>query len=748
MRTPYDLVRNTMARMFGQTHGGVRDTYAAFGYPQILTPEDFFRMYLRNGVASRVIRAYPQATWRDYPLIRDEQGDSSKPQTKGKVNASFSKFVKSVEDFFDLHDVMHYLERADRLSSIGRFGILIMGFDDGGDLSTPLPPGQHKLKYLSAYGEPRAGIESYEKDQNSERYALPTMYTVKPESSLSGSTTTVQPMAFRVHHSRVIHLAEFLDENEVLGTPRLMPVYNHIQDLEKVVGSGAETFWLNARGGMSIQADKDATIDEKVLENMKQQAEEFEHQLRRIIALQGATAQMLTQTVADPKPNVEASLQLIAGGSAIPLRILIGSERGELSSEQDENNWAARIDERQKGYATPKLLNPFVQRMIDTGNIIRPSVSWWVEWPSSASLSPVQEADVKFKKTQALTSYANAPGASLIVPEQEFRTEFLGLPPESDYDLPEEEEIDETDIDLIEATPVVIGEGDVTMDAEKPQDTALNGAQIASLKGIIEAIGLGTLAPETAVMLIGAGFPAIPVATAKQIVDSMVTFLDDKGNEPEQVVEATKEAAVVINRYLKPWREFGLGINTYRLKVNAAPQSLYVKRQVLNAEAIRAHYRAQGIEVMTPAEDMHVTMAYSKRPVDWFKIEPAWNQQDDGRLEVPPGGARMMSLFGKEVQNVLVLQFSSSQLSWRFQDFINAGASWDWPDFQPHLTISYDVSQSWGEKDQRSLYGTSSRWEKNLSELNPWQGVIELGPEVFAVITEDWSKGLKENARV
>lgn len=743
MRTPYDLARNFMGRMFGQRGaGGIRDMATAFGYPQTITANDFLLMYLRNGVASRVVRSFPQATWRDYPLIRDEKGDSGKKKVKNKTNPNYSPFVEAVENFFDEHNILHYLERADRLAGVNRFGILIYGFSDGGTLDSALPAGKHKLAYLSAYGEPRVRVSQFELDQLNPRYGMPVMYQVSPGSTVASNGEPTQG-TFNVHYSRVLHLAEHLDENEVFGTPRLMPVYNHLLDLEKVVGSGAETFWLNARGGMSITADKDADIDAAVLQDMKNQAEEFEHQLRRIIALQGAKAEMMHSTTADPKSNVEASLQLIAGGTGIPLRILIGSERGELSSAQDENNWAARIDERQVSYATPRILKPFVAKMIETGNFPASEGVWWIEWPSSASLSPTQLAEISLKKAQALATYANSPGASLIVPEQEFRVNFLDLLPESEYGLPEEDEDDDEmtgDITLLPGPDLVPAE-------EKPQDTALNGAQIASLKGIVEAIGLGTLAPETAILLIGAGFPAIPVETIKQLVATMVAFLEEEGNEPEQIEQVVEEAVVTINSHLKPYRIFGKGIHTFRVNFSDREQSLYVRRNVLNGEAIRAHFRAQGIDPMTPAEEMHVTLAYSRTPVDWFKIDPIWDDQRANQIDVPKGGARMMNLFGKSKKNVLVLQFSAATLSWRFQDFMNAGASWDWLDFSPHITISYDVEQSWGQDNSKGI-GLQREWEEKLKALEPWQGEIILGPEIFETLTEDWSKGLKENDRV
>jgi hypothetical protein len=77
------------------------------------------------------------------------------------------------------------------------------------------------------------------------------------------------------------------------------------------------------------------------------------------------------------------------------------------------------------------------------------------------------------------------------------------------------------------------GEGDplllparekATPEATAPEDMALNGAQITAIKGIVEAVGLRTLPPETAVELIQVGFPSISETKARAIIEPMRGF--------------------------------------------------------------------------------------------------------------------------------------------------------------------------------------------------------------------------------
>jgi len=151
---------------------------------------------------------------------------------------------------------------------------------------------------------------------------------------------------------------------------------------------------------------------------------------------------------------------------------------------------------------------------------------------------------------------------------------------------------------------------------------------------------------------------------------------------------------------------------------DASPRTLYVRRDVVNAEDIIEWAKGQGFKTTLPADDMHVTIAFSREPVDWIKVGEAW----DAEVKVAKGGPRMMERFGE----ARVLLFASSQLSWRHEEIKGVGASWDHPEYQPHITISYDP----GAPD--------------LSEIEPYAGEIILGPEIFEEINPKWAEGIKE----
>lgn len=142
---------------------------------------------------------------------------------------------------------------------------------------------------------------------------------------------------------------------------------------------------------------------------------------------------------------------------------------------------------------------------------------------------------------------------------------------------------------------------------------------------------------------------------------------------------------------------------------DAAPRPLYVRRDVVNRAEISKWARSQGL---TPVDDMHVTIVYSKDPVDWMKMGESWQ----AKLELPPGGPRVMELFGPDA-DTLVLSISSSELKYRHERMIELGASSDYPEYQPHITIMKDFAG-------------------DLAAIEPYRGKIVLGPEIFEDIKE------------
>lgn len=160
-------------------------------------------------------------------------------------------------------------------------------------------------------------------------------------------------------------------------------------------------------------------------------------------------------------------------------------------------------------------------------------------------------------------------------------------------------------------------------------------------------------------------------------------------------------------------------------KAAPEPSPLYVCRKLLNADEVIAWAKKAGFATTYSADEMHVTVTLSKNPVDWMAMGPCWDGDQKGNLEIPPGGPRQLARFGP-TENCAVLIFGSSALQWRHQQMIDQGASWDFDCYYPHIAISQDI----GDMD--------------LSQIQPYQGALKFGPELFGPVKEKAMAGVVE----
>jgi len=400
-------VRQQLAGLLSSTHSGKRDLYKIFGYKESLKPLDYRNKYDRGDIAARIVTAYPDAVWSKPPIIIEDE----ETQDRTEFETQFDELAKKI-------NLWHYIHRADILAQLGRYSILFLGIADN-QTDLKQPAGNGEIAYLMSYGEDCAEIVEYERDVTSPRFNKPTIYRLTLHSSDSQGSQTLE-----VHHSRVVHIAERTLDNDTFGKSILERIFNRLEDLEKTVGGGAETFWMNSRGGLSVEADKDVEITNP--EKVKEDIEKYVHQLTRVIRTKGMSVNPLDFAVHSPKDQVDVILMLISGATGIPKRILSGSEQGSLASTQDEKNWLSRVDERRTNFCENLILAKVFEKFTTLGIIPdKEGFSW--EWPELSQLTAQEAAEVAQKRAQAIATYANSPESEYVVPPQQFVEDVMNL---------------------------------------------------------------------------------------------------------------------------------------------------------------------------------------------------------------------------------------------------------------------------------------------------------------------------------
>lgn len=140
----------------------------------------------------------------------------------------------------------------------------------------------------------------------------------------------------------------------------------------------------------------------------------------------------------------------------------------------------------------------------------------------------------------------------------------------------------------------------------------------------------------------------------------------------------------------------------------AQARPLYVFRPLLDSASFRSWAKAQGFRGVVP--DPHVTLLYSKEPVDATTIAP-----DSDAILVHDTAPRAIKRLG---QNAVALCFQSHTLGDRHNEFVAAGGSHDYAGYQPHITISYQVPDGF-----------------ELDAVTPYSGPLTFGPEQYRDIS-------------
>lgn len=426
--------------MYGNRFGSLdprRDINDECGFPltEQITIQDLKYYWERESIANRVVNILPRESWRVTPRVyetedKDTNTEFEKALDELPSELSGHSWLGSQEDN-EGNPLWATLARLDELCGIGTFGLLLIGIDDGKELSEPIEGidkngdrvgksgKRYKLTYLRVFDESAITITSYEDDKNCRRYKQPLTYEIDLGASVTSKQQTQHSKegSVSVHWTRVIHVADNVVSSNLFGVPRMIPVINNLMNLRKLYGGDAEIWWKNASRSMILETHPQ--LGGKVKYNsatMKAELEKFNSGLQRDLITTGFNAKTLAPSAVDPSSHIDIQIDAICVQLETPKRIFLGSERGELASTQDADAWENRLKGRRNRHVTPRVTGPVINRFILIGVLPQPGEVFYIAWDPLEFMTPLEKAQIFSARMDGITKYIGGEAFSIISP--------------------------------------------------------------------------------------------------------------------------------------------------------------------------------------------------------------------------------------------------------------------------------------------------------------------------------------------
>ena len=372
-----------------------------------LTEFDFFRWYISDPIANRVVGAYPDFTWAEMPKIESD-GDATE-----------SEFDRQIAVIAKEKGLLAALHSADVQAGIGEFGLLVVLFEDDTDLSKPLDFKKgRKVSGFRAYSQNEIQITKTLKSP-AWKAGFPEEYRIGPRAAPAGLatampatlTTAADQQNTVVHHSRCVHVVDGIISGGLVAIPRLLPVAGPIQDIQKILGGSAHAMWRTGFPEYSLEFDPElAEIDledEDTVKGLKDKFQDFMDAVERIMTIKGGALKTHNASPQSPKDAFDVQLTAIAIQTKIPLRILTGADDGKLAGDQAKGIFRINITARQVRVAEPGLLRPLISILIASGALADPGEDGYsVKWGDMENMTRAERADLIARLTDALAKFS------------------------------------------------------------------------------------------------------------------------------------------------------------------------------------------------------------------------------------------------------------------------------------------------------------------------------------------------------
>ncbi len=414
--------------------------------------ESYYLRYIRQAEAKAIIDKPVNDTWQDMPTVKDA--------AYADQDGAQSEFEKKVNELFSGEHTrrkpIHRLNVLDRLARLGHYSILVIGFADGRGMDTPvggvdatatmsdeaiaeakrthgmsMPDDLTQpefddlddMMYLAVFGEDRVQDMRTNSDMTSERFRLPEEFDVITEEKEDNEKDAEYDNE-TIHWTRVIHTPEGTLEDDLRGIPALKPIFHDLLNIDKIKAASGEGYWRAGYSGMHIRQPQDSQgrfVEFDDPDDVKNEIQQYINNLDRMLTTP-AEIDTLDSSISNPMPHLDANYQSISAATDIPKSILTGEDRADTASADDFSQYKSFIAQRRNNYAGPAIVEPLIQRLIDSGVLPEPEGDGFnLEWEPLDELSLLQEADRRQTIAKTIATLAPAGDTSLIAEVGELR---------------------------------------------------------------------------------------------------------------------------------------------------------------------------------------------------------------------------------------------------------------------------------------------------------------------------------------
>lgn len=292
-----------------------------------------------------------------------------------------------------------------------------------GEEDAEAPKSVERLLYCRVFTEASVTAVRWERNRTSPRYGRPTHYHVDFGDPLGNARHVGPSDAQEVHWTRVLVLPSDarLAHSPHEGVPACWPVWPELSNLQKITGAGGEGYWRSgvpmiayktppAVSGMPTARVNTATI--------RAEHEKMMNSLDRAGVFKELQPEILAPSVVDPTPFVAVNHERIAAALNMPVRKLLGSERGELASSEDEGDWNDEVRRRQGRRTVPHQLVPLIDRLILLGVLPEPQGGVYkCGWPAVDALGKKEKSEIFAQDMTALKTYIEGQCDTVMDPE-------------------------------------------------------------------------------------------------------------------------------------------------------------------------------------------------------------------------------------------------------------------------------------------------------------------------------------------